>query len=249
MAYRRSYVYSLGAITIPANGRSQEPAVEIHRPWVLRRISNGVTPGGRYGINVVSQKTKFRFFAEEIRDDLIVGNGQDANVLWSGFVFPAGDFLIASLNDLSGASNATRIDFHGYELEGPPDAIDYPEPGWAHKSYQFAPAAIAASTRVHGLSVLLQEDFVLRALTITSTGLFDLNIYAKQAGRRVFGTDMRSLSFNGNTTDMFYLPDVYIKSGDSAGEDLVFDVEDVSGSSDTILVALHGIAPVQGRMI
>ena len=249
---RRAYTYSLDSTVLGANAVNVPIGIRIHRPFVLRKITNAVTPTGRYRINIWNERVDFRYFVVRVRDDLVVGNGQGRCYLYEGYVFNAGDRMVVELADDSGSDNTVKIDFHGYEIVD--EKVTVPEPGWAPRGFLLELSganALGSEATVEGgvnASLTVTEDTRFRAMTLSQTGAFELNAYIQQYQMWLFDSMVRSQDFLGTTTDPVYFSDITVPGGGAYGKDLVFRLTDVSVASNTILGFIYGVSRIQNRV-
>lgn len=192
-----------------------------------------------------------------IHIDSFVGNGQQPYWFPAPLYIMEGGMLFAELIDLSGASNAVRIDLMGQQFLRPQSdskgAIQrdklgrrqYVEsPFWY--GFDTGPVTLAGSGTGQGLITVTSEfHFLITEISIVSTGRFTLDIVEESLGESLIGAPQSRhyqiqdpLICGSNNFPYRLVEPWFIRSGSK----LIVDMTDLSTETNIVWLTLGGIA-------
>jgi hypothetical protein len=112
---RPEFDYTTGAVTIAANQTSSvNISINIDAHFLIHKITS--TRGGNALITVKDGATDRQWMNTAVHIDNFAGNGHFPNILPAPRFIYKGSVINVTIQDLSGASNTIRLNFHGEKL-------------------------------------------------------------------------------------------------------------------------------------
>lgn len=231
--------YSSGSQSLTANTPTEVRVPIRNRFFLATSLTEEVAPTGRYTVSIGSMKRRqFLTQGGVIRDNLLLGNGNEPFYLFGGFLFYPDDEIIFQLDDLSGSTNTVHLAVHGRDLTIE-EALEYIKQGKQHVSYSIAAQTITTNGGIAN-PVIRGRDrgWQVRALTLTNTSDFDLQVESSGRQGTLFAVPIRANSINGTPNRP------YLLFGDGwrvePRSQLISYITSRVGTSNTIAVAYHG---------
>ena len=240
------YFISTRGISVGANeSKNSLPLPSARFPVLIQEIGAEAAPTGRHTFNLESERRREYLFSTEIRDDLILpaSGRRPFRLFGAGFLLEAEDTLVVWQSDLSTNANTTRQFIKGIMLDldvnGKPIGPDGVDLRRQHDSYWSGSMSVSASAAEEAFAEVSDRDFIARSVTLIATGDLDLQIRSRKRNEFLWATGLRLRSIApANTSQRNYMinPGFLFPSNDT----MEFFVIDRTGSTNTVLVAVHG---------
>lgn len=233
------FSYLLDATLTGNQLTTKQLQVQSDSDFVVQSITGNRT--GLYSAQVLDTGSGSMWQDKLIQDDNFVGTAQLPNVLLHPQYVRRNSILNVLLLDRSGSGNTVQLIMHGYKEYGQLPSMVYKE-----KWFQYSTdrqSLSANQQQQYSVRIQSDSDFLCQKIVASSTSTFTVQITDTATNKLWFSSAANSANLVGTAQRPFYMLKPRLIP---ANANLIVQLTDTSGSSNTVELVLEGYKQSKG---